>query len=294
MMRRILLSLLALGVSLGCLYASPKVHKKKVQRKKTTWTNAKSKAKDDAKVINPNLPVIIQEGNYGCFYADTASCSEISTAGLVNWAGERKEEYDKNTDVIKKCLRALKPQTSVVPAKNAVAFRIAMDNEMRSWRKLEALMRDFSNIVINIQLVLNGGTLLHFFGACMHSDLSYMRFACLQEDLNTLTGVSVKADKEDKELSLKTLYYQMQSLRPVIKVQLLKKERGYTMAEASKEAQRINTSCSVSTIKKVMREWLEARKIVSSLLTEPYRAAYNLHTTIMVHSFIELFMGIEQ
>ena len=293
-MRKFLLLLFTLSVSLGCTYATPKVPKKKVQRKKTALVNVKTKAKDDANVSNPNLPVIIQEDRYGCYYADTASCSEVSTAGMVNWAGERKILYDKNADTVKKCLQALKPQTSVVPAKNAVAFRKAMDNEMRSWRKLEALMRDFGNIAIEVQYVLNGGTILLVVGAGMHSNLSYIRFACLQEDLNTLSGVSVKPAKQGKGLSLGTLYAQMQSLRPVVKAQLLKKKWNLTMAEARKEAQRLNYSCSVSTVKKVMGKWLEARKTVGGLLAEPYRTAYNLHTITTVHSFIESFMGIEQ
>ena len=89
-MRKFLLLLFTLSVSLGCTYATPKVPKKKVQRKKTALVNVKTKAKDDANVSNPNLPVIIQEDRYGCYYADTASCSEVSTAGMVNWAGERK------------------------------------------------------------------------------------------------------------------------------------------------------------------------------------------------------------
>ena len=293
-MRKFLLFLLTLAVSLGCTYATPKVPKKKVQRKKTALVNVKTKAKDDANVSNPNLPVTIQEGRYGCYYADTASCNEFSTAGMVNWAGERKKLYDKNADTVKKCLQALKPQTSVVPAKNAVAFRKAMDNEMRSWRKLEALMRDFGNISIEAQYVLNDGTIWLVVRAGMHSDLSYTRFACLQEDLNTLSGVLVKAAKEDKGLLLDTLYAQMQLLRPVVKAQPLKKKWKYTMAEARKEAQRLNYSCSVSTVKKVMGKWLEARKTVGGLLAEPYRTAYNLHTTTTVHSFIELFMDIDQ
>ena len=272
-MRKFLLLLFTLAVSLGCTYATPKVPKKKVQRKKTALVNVKTKAKDDANVSNPNLPVIIQEGRYGCYYADTASCNEFSTAGMVNWAGERKKLYDKNADTVKKCLQALKPQTSVVPAKNAVAFRKAMDNELRSWKKLEALMRDFGNIAIEVQYVLNGGTILLVVGAGMHSNLSYIRFACLQEDLNTLSGVSVKPAKQGKGLSLGTLYTQMQSLRPVVKAQLLKKKWNLTMAEARKEAQRLSYSYSVSAVKKMMKKWLEARKAVSGLLAEPYRTA---------------------
>lgn len=293
-MRKFLLLLLTLAVSLGCTYATQKVPKKKVQRKKTALVNVKTKAKDDANVSNPNLLVIIQEDRYGCYYADTASCSEVSTAGMVNWAGERKILYDKNADTVKKCLQALKPQTSVVPAKNAVAFRKAMDNEMRSWRKLEALMRDFGNISIEAQYVLNDGTIWLVVRAGMHSDLSYTRFACLQEDLNTLSGVLVKAAKEDKGLLLDTLYAQMQLIRPVVKAQLLKKKWNLTMAEARKEAQRLSYSYSISAVKKMMKKWLEARKAVSGLLAEPYRTAYNLHTITTVHSFIESFMGIDQ
>ena len=293
-MRKFLMLLLTLAVSLGCTYATPKVPKKKVQRKKTVLVNVKDRVKNDANVTNPNLPVIIQEGRYGLYYADTTSCNESSTAGMVDWAGERKQLYDKNADVIKKCLRALNPQTSVVSAKNAVPFRKAMNYEARTWKKLEALMRDFGNIAIEVQYVLNGGTILLVVGAGMHSNLSYIRFACLQEDLNTLSGVSVKPAKQGKGLSLGTLYAQMQSLRPVVKAQLLKKKWNLTMAEARKEAQRLSYSYSVSAVKKMMKKWLEARKAVSGLLAEPYRTAYNLHTITTVHSFIEPFMGIEQ
>ena len=60
--------------------------------------------------------------------------------------------------------------------------------------------------------------------AGMHSDLSYTRFACLQEDLNTLSGVLVKAAKEDKGLLLDTLYAQMQLLRPGCKSTATEKE----------------------------------------------------------------------
>ena len=53
-MRKFLLLLLTLAVSLGCTYATQKVPKKKVQRKKTALVNVKTKAKDDANVSNPN------------------------------------------------------------------------------------------------------------------------------------------------------------------------------------------------------------------------------------------------
>ena len=61
-MRKFLMLLLTLAVSLGCTYATPKVPKKKVQRKKTVLVNVKDRVKNDANVANPNLPVMIQEG----------------------------------------------------------------------------------------------------------------------------------------------------------------------------------------------------------------------------------------
>jgi len=88
--------LLTLAVSLGCTYATPKVPKKKVQRKKTVLVNVKDRVKNDANVANPNLPVMIQEGRYGRYYADTTSCNESSTAGIMMMRNLSTTNFYKN------------------------------------------------------------------------------------------------------------------------------------------------------------------------------------------------------
>ena len=130
--------------------------------------------------------------------------------------------------------------------------------------------------------------------ASTRQGISYARFACLQEDVNTFKGIKQENVNDDKGLLLTQFYANMRSLRPVVKVSKLRKEYSFmSIAKAKKEAYRLTNSYPVSEIKIAMNNWLSARKNVATLLSSSYEAAYNQHTMLLVHSLIYSFLSVE-
>ena len=240
------------------------------------------------------LKLQIDSGNYGVCYADTASCEDCSTAGMVNWYGERKTISDRKIGFLTKQLQTLSANVNVVGAKKAKLFRNAVCAEIEMWNQLEKLLYNFNSVVFEINNDLIGGTIFQVVNASTRQGISYARFACLQEDVNTFKGIKQENVNDDKGLLLTQFYANMRSLRPVVKASQLRKEYSFmSIAEAKKEAYRLTNSYPVSEIKIAMNSWLAARKNVATLLSSSYEAAYNQHTMLLVHSLIYSFLGVE-
>ena len=87
-MKKFLLVLLSLVISFSS-FATSEMYKTKPQKKKRVQVSVKTKANASFSEDKLNLSVQMDSGNYGVCYADTASCEESSTAGMVNWCGEK-------------------------------------------------------------------------------------------------------------------------------------------------------------------------------------------------------------
>ena len=292
-MKKFLLFLLSLVISFSS-FATSEVYKTKPKKKKRVQVSVKTKAIDSFFEGKLNLSVQIDSGNYGVCYADTASCEDCSTAGMVNWYGERKTISDRKIGFLTKQLQTLSANVNVVGAKKAKLFRNAVCAEIEMWNQLEKLLYNFNSVVFEINNDLIGGTIFQVVNASTRQGISYARFACLQEDVNTFKGIKQENVNDDKGLLLKQFYSNMRSLRPVVKASKLRKEYSFmSIAEAKKEAYRLTNSYPVSEIKIAMNNWLSARKNVATLLSSSYEAAYNQHTMLLVHSLIYCFLGVE-
>ena len=292
-MKKFLLVLLSLVISFSS-FATSEVYKTKPQKKKRVQVCVKTKANASFSENKLNLSVQIDSGNYGVWYADTASCEECSTAGMVNWYRERKTISDRKIGFLTKQLQTLNANVNVVRAKKAKLFRNAVCTEIKMWNQLEKLLYNFNSVVFEINKVLFVGNIFRVLNESTQQGISYARFACLQEDVNTFKGIKQENVNDDKGLLLTQFYANMRSLRPDVKASQLRKEYSFmSIAKAKKEAYRLTNSYPVSEIKIAMNNWLSARKNVATLLSSSYEAAYNQHTMLLVHSLIYNFLDIE-
>ena len=292
-MKKFLLFLLSLVIYFSS-FTTSEVYKTKPQKKKRVQVSVKTKANASFSEDKLNLSVQMDSGNYGVCYADTASCEESSTAGMVNWCGERKTISDRKIGFLPTQTQTLNANVTVVGAKKAQLFRNAVCTEIKMWNQLEKLLYNFNSVVFEIDNVLIGGTIFQVVNARARQGISYARFACLQEDVNTFKGIKQEKVNDDKGLLLPQFYANMRSLRPVVKVSKLRKEYSFmSIAKAKREAYRLTNSYPVSEIKIAMNSWLAARKNVATLLSSSYEAAYNQHTMLLVHSLIYSFLSVE-
>lgn len=232
-------------------------------------------------------PIIMKDANYGFYYTDTTTCNEGATAEIVNWCNANREQNNKRNNLLEKQIVTLTPKGNIIATNKRNSFRQAVNNEIKAWKRLEELLHNFSNITFEIDNLLVGGSLLHIQYANIHSEISYARFACLLDNMNTLKGLKQKQLGNKQNLLLNQLYRNMESHRPIIKpLQIKQTCRPMSMAEAKKEAQRLTTIYPTSTIKTFMNAWLKARKNVSLLLVAPYQSAYDQHTALTIHSLI--------
>ena len=57
------------------------------------------------------------------------------------------------------------------------------------WNQLEKLLYNFNSVVFEINKVLFVGNIFRVLNASTQQGISYARFACLQEDVNTFKGI---------------------------------------------------------------------------------------------------------
>jgi len=229
----------------------------------------------------------------GAVYRDTVECPESSTAGMSDWAYNRAKEQDSKSAYLSRKLLASQKESTVLAdssGSNSVQLRQALLRENQVWKTLLTSLRTFDNIAIEISIIENGyGTIFMVISAGLFQDLSYIRMACLKEDVVTFTSPDKEIVKADEGMSVDSLYYYMSLCRPYVTAEMLR-ESDLSPSSVS-DLKRLNNSHTISTMKKRVEAWITARRNVSDLLNPSAKSQYDLHTNKVLHSLIYHYWG---
>lgn len=229
----------------------------------------------------------------GAVYKDTVECPESSTAGMANWLYDRAKEQDRKSTYLSRKLLAPQKGLKVLAdssGKNSVQLQQALLREDQIWKTLLASLRTFDKIAMDINIIENGyGTISIVLSADLFQNLSYIRMACLTEDLITFTTSDKEVVKADEGMSVDSLYYYMSLSRPYVTAKMLKDSdlSSYSVSDLK----RLNNSHTISTMKRRVETWMSARRNVSDLLNPSAKSQYDLHTNKVLHSLIYHYWG---
>lgn len=237
----------------------------------------------------------IQEDNSEICYEDTITCNEETTSGMIEWANRQREVYETTAKNLEHKLLAFKFFPTVQRAHDKIRFQKAIADEIANWKEVEGLLRHFNSIVTDIQKIQNGGGSIYgIIRADNQRELSYIRYACLLEDLAVLNATSPQKSSLKDNLCIDSLYIEMRKCRPSVLAHAIRENEYLSEHDAASRAKYLNEAYSFPVVKRGIENWLNARAQIANLLASNYGIAYNNHTIRTLRSLIYLYRGMEQ
>lgn len=237
----------------------------------------------------------IQEDNSEICYEDTITCNEETTSGMIEWANRQQNVYDAKSTQIQHKLVACKLAPNIPRGEPKLQLQKGIADEIAYWKELEELLRHFNSIVTDIQKIQNGGGSIYgVICADNQRELSYIRYACLLEDLAVLNTTSPQKSSLKDNLCIDSLYIEMRKCRPSVPAHAIRENEDLSEHDAASRAKYLNEAYSLPVVKRGVENWLNARAQVANLLPPNYGIAYNNHTIRTLHSLIYLYRGMEQ
>ena len=229
------------------------------------------------------------------YYKDTTVCNEETTSGMIDWGNRLQKVYDTRSTQIQHKLVACKLAPNIPRGEIKLQLQKAINNEIAYWKELEELIRRFNSIVTDIQKIQNGGGSIYgIICADNQRELSYIRYACLLEDLAVLNATSPQKSPLKNNLCIDSLYIEMRKCRPSVSSHAIRDYEDLSEHDAASRAKYLNEAYSFPVVKRGVENWLNARAQVANLLPPNYGIAYNNHTIRTLRSLIHLYRGMEQ
>ncbi|EFA97024.1 hypothetical protein HMPREF9019_1245 [Hoylesella timonensis CRIS 5C-B1] len=228
-------------------------------------------------------------------YKDTIVCNEETTSGMIEWANRQQNVYEAKSTQIQHKLLACKLAPNILRGETKLQLQKGIADEIAYWKELEELLRHFNSIVTDIQKIQNGGGSIYgIIRADNQRELSYIRYACLLEDLAVLNTTSPQKSSLKDNLCIDSLYIEMRKCRPSVLTHAIRKNEDLSENDAASRAKYLNEAYSFPVVKRGVGNWLNARAQVANLLSPNYGIAYNNHTIRTLRSLIYLYRGMEQ
>lgn len=237
----------------------------------------------------------IQEDNSEICYEDTITCNEETTSGMIEWTNRQREVYETTAKNFEHKLLACRFFPTTLKTHDKIRFQKSIADEIAYWKELEELLRHFNSIVTDIQKIQNGGGSIYgIICADNQRELSYIRYACLLEDLAVLNTTSPQKSSLKDNLCIDSLYIEMKKCRPSVLAHAIRENEDLSEHDAASRAKYLNEAYSLPVVKRDIENWLNARAQVANLLPPNYGIAYNNHTIRTLRSLIYLYRGMEQ
>lgn len=223
----------------------------------------------------------------GSAYVIREDCPEETTAGMVNWAYSQAEKFDRQTAVLNR--KILSPDMGAKILGRGEKGRLnklhqALLLENTVWKALLHALRTFDSIAMDIYIIENGtGSIDAVINSLAYEELSYIRMACLKEDVVTLTTPTGEAEKKDEGMPVDSLYYYMMLCRPYVTVDMINdSDQDFDVSDLK----RLNDSHPVPLMKQRIEAWVRSRRKVSDLLNGAAKSQYDSHTEKVLRSLI--------
>ena len=238
---------------------------------------------------------LMTDYNSNSFFQDTTFCNETTTAGMIEWSNRQQRLYTTKSKVIQQQLCEGNLNQRVMAEKDRLQFRKFIDKEIAYWQRLEETLMKFNIIAMDIQEIQNGGGSIYgIICADNQRELSYIRYACLLEDLAVLNATSPQKSSLKDNLCIDSLYIEMRKCRPSVPAHAIRENEDLSEHDAASRAKYLNEAYSFPVVKRGIENWLNARAQVANLLPPNYGVAYNNHTIRTLRSLIYLYRGMEQ
>lgn len=229
------------------------------------------------------------------FYKDTIVCNEETMSGMIEWANRQQNVYDAKSTQIQHKLLACKLTPNIFRDETKLRFQKSIADEIAYWKELEELLRHFNSIVTDIQKIQNGGGSIYgIIRADNQRELSYIRYACLLEDMAVLNATSPQKSSLKDNLCIDSLYIEMRKCRPSVPAHAIRENEDLSEHDAASRAKYLNEAYSFPVVKRGVENWLNARAQIANQLSPNYGIAYNNHTIRTLRSLIYLYRGMEQ
>ena len=247
-------------------------------------------------IVSTNIQdKLMTDYNSDSFYQDTTFCNETTTSGMIEWSNRQQRLYTAKSKVIQQQLCEGNLNQRVMAYKDRLQFRKFIDKEIAYWQRLEETLMKFNIIVMDIQEIQNGeGSIYGIIRADNQRELSYIRYACLLEDLAALNATSPQKSSLKDNLCIDSLYIEMRKCHPSVPAHAIRENEDLSEHEAASRAEYLNEAYSFPVVKRGIENWLNARAQVTNLLSPNYGIAYNNHTIRTLRSLIYLYRGMEQ
>lgn len=228
-------------------------------------------------------------------YKDTIVCNEETSSGMIEWANRQREVYETTTKNLEHKLLACRYFPTILRTNAKIQLQKGITDEIAYWKELEELLQHFNSIVTDIQKIQNGGGSIYgVICADNQRELSYIRYACLLEDLAVLNATSPQKSSLKDNLCIDSLYIEMRKCRPSVLAHAIRENEDLSEHDAASRAKYLNEAYSLPVVKRGVENWLNARAQVANLLSPNYGIAYNNHTIRTLRSLIYLYRGMEQ
>lgn len=228
-------------------------------------------------------------------YKDTIVCNEETSSGMIEWANRRRVVYKTTAKNLEHKLLACRYFPTILRTNAKIQLQKGIADEIAYWKELEELLRHFNSIVTDIQKIQNGGGSIYgVICADNQRELSYIRYACLLEDLAVLNTTSPQKSSLNDNLCIDSLYIEMRKCRPSVLAHAIRENEYLSEHNAASRAKYLNEAYSFPAVKRGIENWLNARAQVANLLPPNYGIAYNNHTIRTLRSLIQLYRGMEQ
>ena len=187
----------------------------------------------------------IQEDNSEICYEDTITCNEETTSGMIEWANRQREVYETTTKNLEHKLLACRYFPTILRTNAKIQLQKAIADEIANWKEVEELLRHFNSIVTDIQKIQNGGGSIYgIICADNQRELSYIRYACLLEDLAVLNATSPQKSSLKDNLCIDSLYIEMRKCRPSVLAHAIRENEDLSEHDAASCAKYLNEAYS--------------------------------------------------
>lgn len=210
----------------------------------------KNKARAKMKLASNNIHILshypnIQEDNSGICYEDTITCNEETASGMIEWANRQREVYETTTKNLEHKLLACRYFPTILRTNAKIQLQKAIADEIAYWKEVEGLLRHFNSIVTDIQKIQNGGGSIYgIICADNQLELSYIRYACLLEDLAALNATSPQKSSLKDNLYIDSLYIEMRKCRPPVLAHAIRENEDLSEHDAASRAKYLNEAYS--------------------------------------------------
>jgi len=208
-------------------------------------------------------------------YALDYECDSMTTSGMAMWAVAMKQKEDA------KVLRLTKKMAK----RKDVNLSAALKSEEACWEKVNGEINKLNAGILELEYWF-GGSIGAVAKAFAPLDVSFIRRASLEDDLDCLNGKSSETPRDRAGVDAKALQTSINTAVEEVDIANVDNELFTEYYGSKADYTKCQNLClqHATQLKVDIQQWLNARKKVESLLSTTAKKAYRFHTYKVINS----------